>query len=308
MTRRPFFVHLLLILFLTQCTKLHPTIPTDTPAHIKTLDNVDVALVLGGGGSKGIAHIGAIAVLEENHIPIDLIVGSSAGSEVGALYADSRDITKVKSLLFKAKREELLDFSILDALTMFHNLTAPVRGQAYESFISKNLSAKTFSSLKIPLVVVTVDSQTGQKFIINNGLIAPAIRASSAIPPIIAPVSLHGRILFDGGILEPVPVATAKKYHPKLTIAIDISNHPPKTKPANVLELTYRAVWLSYYQLSRMQAGLADIDIHPDLSGHGTFEDDKKDELYQLGRKAALEALPQLMYKLKTLGIKLREH
>lgn len=299
--KKKFTLYIIIIIFLTQCSLIKPR-PRDFDTPVTKIKDVKVALVLGGGGSKGFAHVGAISVLEENNIPIDLIVGTSAGSAVGAFYSDSKDIKKTKEILFKAKSTQLLDFSLAESLKMFSSLSSPVIGQSYENFIFDNLTAKSFHQLKIPLVVVTVDAVTGEKFTIKDGPIAPAIRASSAIPPIISSVKLYGRTLIDGGVLEPVPVATAKKFKPKLIIAIDINNLPPKTIPRNVIELTYRALWLSYYKLSRMQAAQADIDIHPDLNGHGTFEDNRKEELYQLGRKAALQAIPQIKYKLKEMS------
>ena len=293
--------NILIIILLTQCSIVKKRTTLPEPTNLSKIERPKVALVLGGGGSKGFAHLGAIEVLEKNNIPIDLIVGTSAGSAVGALYADSKDIKKVKQILYKASNKQLLDFSFFETLKMLSGLSAPVIGQAYEDFINDNLTAKEFHKLKIPLVVVTVDALTGSKYLLKDGLIAPAVRASSAIPPIIAPVKLYGRTLIDGGILEPVPVATAKKYKPQIIIAVDINNLPPQEMPKNSIELTYRALWFSYYQLSRMQASLADIDIHPNLTGHGTFEDHRKDELYELGKKAAEQAMPQILYKLKNL-------
>lgn len=297
---------LLTIVFLFSCSsKQRPSeliVPDDKPASQK-LKNIEVALVLGGGGSRGIAHAGVIEVLEENNIPIDIIVGSSAGSAVGAIYADTKNSKETKNILFRAKTNEILDFSIIDFLSMLHTTKTPVVGQAYENFIFENLKAKTFDQLKIPLAVVTVDTITGQKFIIDSGPIAPAVRASSAIPPIIAPVKLYGKLLFDGGILEPVPVDTAKNYSPKITIAVDISTLPPKTEAVNALDLTYRALWFSYFKLARTQSRTADIDIYIDLDGHGTFEDNRKEELYQAGRKAALEMIPVIKAKLNKITL-----
>lgn len=306
-TKIRFILHLFIILSLTQCSHAKRRAELIIPNKLESkvvIPDIRVALVLGGGGSRGISHIGVIKVLEENNIPIDLIVGTSAGSAVGALYSDNKDAQKTKDILFSAKKSELLDFSFLDSLIMFNNLSTPIRGQAYENFIFDNLEAKNFSELKIPLVIVTVDVERGEKFIIKDGPIAPAVRASSAVPPIIAPVLLYDRTLIDGGVIEPVPVATAKLYKPKLIIAIDINNLPSKTMPSNVLDLAYRSLWLSYYQLSREQAKHADFDIHPNLLGHGTFEDDRKEELYELGRSAALEVLPMIKKKLKQLKIK----
>ncbi len=293
-----------IIIFLSHCHQAKPKLPFSEPKNISKIENIDVALVLGGGGSKGFAHLGAIEVLEEYNIPIDLIVGTSAGSAVGAFYADNKDIKKTKNILFKAKSDQLLDFSLMSTLQMLTSVSSFVTGQAYEDFIAKNLTAKNFHELKIPLVVVTVDEETGMKYTIKDGPIAPAVRASSAIPPIFSPVKIYGRTLIDGGIVEPVPVETAKHYKPKLIIAIDINNLPETQKSNNMLELTYRALWFSYYKLSRIQSSQADIDIHPNLNGHGTFEDDKKDELYLLGKKAAIQALPQIIYNLKKLNIR----
>lgn len=296
---------ILIVFSLVQCSIASKRTTLPEPTNLSKIENPRVALVLGGGGSKGFAHIGVIEVIEKHNIPIDLIVGTSAGSAVGALYADSKDIAKVKQILFKANNKQLLDFSFFETLKMLSGLSTPVLGQAYEDFINDNLSAKEFHSLKIPLVVVSVDALTGSKYLIKDGKVAPAVRASSAIPPIIAPVKIYGRTLIDGGVLEPVPVATAKKYKPQIIIAVDINNLPPQEMPKNSIELTYRALWFSYYQLSRMQSALADIDIHPNLNGHGTFEDHRKDELYLLGKKAAEQAMPQILYKLRSLGISL---
>lgn len=303
-------IYISLIFLLTNCAHKKSrdgiVIPKSIESNIE-LKDINVALVLGGGGSKGFAHLGAIEILEKNNIPIDLIVGSSIGSAVGALYADNQDFKKTKNILFSAQRNDLLDFSLIDSIRTLNGLSGTITGQSYENFIFNNLTAKNFSELKIPLIAVTVDATTGEKFLIARGPIAPAIRASSAIPFLISPVSIYGKTLIDGGIVEPVPVATAKLFNPKIIIAIDINNLPKKIKPSNSIELAYRSFWISYYQLSRLQSKMADIDIHPELSGHGTFEDHKKEELYELGKRAALIALPELKKKLKEINIKTNE-
>ncbi|MEK6734789.1 MAG: ATP-binding cassette domain-containing protein, partial [Pseudomonadota bacterium] len=141
-------------------------------------------------------------------------------------------------------------------------------------------------------------------FCINEGCLAGLVGPSGCGKTTIINLVLRlydlsgGKILIDGGVLEPVPVQTALKYKPDIIIAIDINNLPNKNKPKNMLELSYKALWLAYYQLSRSQAALADIDIHPDLTGHGTFEDNNKEELYRLGREAALKELPKIKDKL----------
>jgi NTE family protein len=284
------------------------TIYQDTAgqAPAKELSNIKIALVLGGGGSKGIAHIGAIEALVENNIPIDLIVGTSAGSAMGAFYADGQSIEEIKQKLMPASKWDVLDPSFSQAMQMFSNPTGILRGRAMKKFIEQNIKAKNLEDLKIPLVVVSADIDTGELYLIRTGLVSAAVNASSAIPGIFAPVKIYNKTLVDGGIIEPVPVRVAKIYQPKMIIAIDITSPAPPTKIYNAFELVYKANWIAYYQLARMQSKLADIDIHPELAGHGIFEDNKKQELFDAGKKAALQQIPSILKKMKELGITIK--
>ncbi|MBA8666548.1 patatin-like phospholipase family protein [Holosporaceae bacterium 'Namur'] len=299
---------LLLVLLPSACTqtKLFVQAPKEPP-YTPPLKNVNVALVLGGGGSKGIAHLGVLKVFEENNIPIDLIVGCSVGSAVGALYADNPNAEEIKNKLINIKREELLDPSIGDSLQMLVTLKGPIRGYYYQKFLAKNLNTKNIESLKIPFVAVTTDIGTNNLFAIRTGPIVPAVHASSAIPPLFTPVRIYGRTLVDGGVKAPVPVKVAKQYGSKIIIAVDISAPPPKDELGNMLDLTYRAFWIFYYELSRLQAKKADIEIHPNMDGYGTFDDgSKNEELYQAGMDAANKSICDIKRKLEELGIPLK--
>jgi len=296
----------LITIILNGCATLNPFIPTPAlPPKPEPIKHVDVALVLGGGGSKAIAHVGALSVLTDNLIPIDMIVGTSAGSAIGAMYADNPNPELIRQKMIKLNKWEILDPSFVDSAQMLTALKGPIRGELFEKYLYENIEAKLIEQLKIPLVIVTVDILNNEVYLIRSGPIAPAIHASSAIPPIFTPVNLYGRTLVDGGVLHPVPVKIAKQFNPKLIIAIDIGTKAPKEPLRNMIDLTYRSIWLYYYELSRMQSALADIDIHPILDGHGTFEDHKKEDLYNEGKKAALAALPKIRHKLRELGIPL---
>ncbi len=110
--------------------------------------------------------------------------------------------------------------------------------------------------------------------LLRSGPIAPAVHASAALPPFFSPVRIYRQTLIDGGVLAPVPVQVAKLYKPKVIIAVDISTPPSRERSKNTFELLYRALHMSYYELSRMQSTRADITIQPDLVGYGTFEDE----------------------------------
>lgn len=292
--------------FLTGCQqKIHPIIMVpDVQPEPKAIRNIDVALVLGAGGSRSLAHLGVIEVLEENHIPINLIVGSSAGSLIGVLYADTLNAQKLKEKVLFLKRDDLIDLSFRGFVGTPLTLTGPIPGLRLQKFLVDNLSAKKFEDLKIPVIAVATNMDTNCIELIQAGPIAPAINASSALPPFFAPVSLYGHTLVDGGVIAPVPVQIAKSFHPKIVIAVDIGTPPPFHTLGNAFELLNRALHISFYELSLMQSKLADVVIHPDMIGYGTFDDNFNFAMYEAGRVAAFKALPLIKKKLKSHAIK----
>lgn len=285
-------------------TTLGLNVPPNIPQEPE-FKNIDVALVLGGGGAKGLAHVGVLEILEEENIPINLIVGTSAGAGVGAIYASYVNAAMVKKMLLNLGKWDLLDFSIYSLCRMAVEASGPISGYTFEKFFIENLPEKNIEDLNIPFAAVAVDIETSQPFIIKSGPIAPAVHASAAIPPFFSPVRLYGRTLVDGGVALPVPVAIAKEFKPKLIIAVDISAPPTKGELTGCFELTYRSLEISYYQLSRRQSQEADIDIHPNLEGFGLFDDDKNEEIYNRGIEAAKKAIPAIKRKLAELNIPL---
>ncbi len=273
----------------------------------RPIENVGVALVLGAGGSRGLAHLGVIEVLEREGIPIDLIVGSSAGSLIGALYADCPNSAKVKEKVICLKKKDLLDLSISAIFQGLVRLTGPIQGNALEKFVVERVQADWFEQLKIPLIAVATNVDNNHIALLRSGPIAPAVHASSALPPFFSPVRLYNQILIDGGVIAPVPVQVAKLFNPKLIIAVDISTPPSRAKLSNALQLLYRSMHITFYELSRMQSTRADITIHPMLMGYGTFEDQYNIQLYEKGKEAAEEAIDSIKEELKRRGIETRK-
>lgn len=267
--------------------------PTVLPPA-QALSNVKVALVLSGGGARGLAHAGVIEVLEEHGIPIDLIVGSSAGSIIGALYADEPNAEILREKIIALNKWDFIDLNWSSGLRMFWQLRGPVEGNALRSFLQKNMQAEHFHDLKIPLAVVTTDIHRGEAFVIRSGPLVPAIHASSAVPMVFSPVHIYQRTLVDGGVSSPVPVEVAKQFHPKVIIAVDIGTNPDYGPVKNAYQLGMRSLHISYFKLSYWQNLQADIVIHPAVDRFGMFDDHANEHLYEAGREAALAALPQL--------------
>lgn len=305
------FSTLILSILLIGCTHVpvHTTlgivIPEVPPAEVAG-KNIQVALVLGGGGARGLAHIGVLEILEKEGIPIDLIVGTSAGAAVGALYSSFMDVQTVKSKLLSLNKWDLLDLSMCSMFKMFYEASGPISGYAMEKFLQENIPHSQIEELNIPFAAVAIDIEASEPFVIKSGPIAPAVHASAAIPPFFAPVKLYGRTLVDGGVALPVPVVVAREYNPKLIIAVNISAPPEKGCLKGSVDLSYRSLAVSYYVLSNMQAESADIVIHPELDGFGLFDDSNKEEIYQRGLQAAQAAIPAIKEKLFSLKIPLK--
>ncbi|MGV2432041.1 MAG UNVERIFIED_CONTAM: patatin-like phospholipase family protein [Rickettsiaceae bacterium] len=263
-----------------------PTVPIDK--------DIRVALVLSGGGARAIAHLGVLEVLEENKIPVDLIIATSGGSIVGALYADNPNAIALKSIVRKMDIKDFVDFSILSNANM-HSLTSSFAdGSNGEKFLLKNMRAKDFKDLKMPFIAVATDIESGQTIGINNGPVAPAVRASYSIPGLFPPVQIFGMTLVDGGVTAPLGVDIAKKSNAKMIIAVDVTLPVEEHLPTNVVGLVLRSLSLNYHVLNDLLGKQSDILIKPQIRRIGMFDAHKKDELFELGRQAALKKLPEI--------------
>lgn len=279
----------LVFLCFSGCTALTTPPPAETQLTEFKLDKpVRVALVLGGGGSKGIAHLGAIQELEKAGIRPDLIVGCSAGAIVGAFYADEPNLAHAEQLFLKLKRSDLLDTSFLGGRF------GPVTGKKLQAFMQKNLKAQSFQDLKIPLIVVATDLLKGDTVELSQGEISSAINASCALPGLFKPVVLHNKYLIDGGVSSPLPIEIAKKYGAELVIAIDVSEELPSSQPSHLFGIAKRGIEISYRKLIAHSLEKADIAIKMSFQDIGMLSEHLNQEMYEHGRLQARNALPDI--------------
>jgi NTE family protein len=250
-----------------------------------------VALVLGGGGARGIAHIGVLKVLQQEHIPIDLIVGTSAGSIVGSLYAADPNADRVQNIVMKTGITGILDVS--------PSWRGPVSGYALQNFLLRYIRVRNFNQLQIPFVAVTTDLESGRVIPIGSGPIAPAVNASAALPPVFQPVYLYGHYLVDGGICDLVPVDIALTYHPKIIIAVDVTSDLPRTMPTTIVGVFNRSYTILDTRTANYSMRGANIKLHPNVGQTGVFQSSNKADLIHAGEIAARKALPQICALLK---------
>lgn len=287
------FFFIFCISFLTGCGCPQHYNPSYTPPPLPDCPVVSkpvrLALVLGGGGSKGIAHVGVIEELKQANIPIDLVVGCSAGSIIGAIYCDDPSTEDLKSTFLKLKISRLVDFDIWNCK---YGLC---QGRSLRRFLDEHLEADFFDELKIPFYLVATDLFSSELVVIGGGPIVPAVEASCSIPFIFVPVSLHGRALVDGGMIDPVPVRVARDLDADVIVAVDLRYVLPPTFPSNLFAVTMRSLEIMLLWQSEECVHDADVIIRPKLGNIGTFTDDQNEHIYQAGRAAAREALPQIL-------------
>ncbi len=255
-----------------------PPTPPPKPATI--------ALVLGAGAAKGFAHIGVLKVFEANKIPIHMIVGTSAGSFVGSLYAYGYDGFQLQSLALTVQRGDIIDFVLPD--------NGFIKGERLAEFIDKTLKNTPLEKLKIPFYAVATDLQNGQEVVFGKGDTGSAVRASCSVPGIFRPVQIGNRLYVDGGVVSPVAVDVAKRYGADIVIAVDITSDVGNTKPETTMETILQSINIMYSKLASMQTGKADIVVKPKVGHIGSSDFFKRHEAILEGEKAATEAMPKV--------------
>lgn len=176
-----------------------------------------IGLALGGGGARGYAHLGVIKALQEANIPVDVIAGTSMGALIGAVYATESRVDRAEDIATNIQWRQLLRLA---------DLTIPTRGviagNRVEKYFNTLIMEKEFYQLEKKLVVVATDIMTGETVHIKSGQVAPALRASTALPGIFCPIELDGRLLVDGTLTTPVPVEVAMEAGAELIVAVDV--------------------------------------------------------------------------------------
>lgn len=269
----------------------HQYIPKEEPDPLPSFclpEKICVALVLGGGGVRGIAHVGVLEELEEAGIPIDLIVGCSAGSIVGALYANNPDAKAIKSTVASIRANAILDIDLL------HCRFGLSQARSLRRILRQDLCCTTFEDLTIPLVIVASDLHTAELVPIGSGNLLKAVQASCAIPFLFVPCELFGRVLVDGGVINPVPVKVARDLGAHVIIAVDLCELMPKTFPTNLFGVAERGIEIAFMWQNEACAHGADVIIRPSTCGAGTFDDSMKWKVYEAGKRAARKQIPKI--------------
>jgi NTE family protein len=250
-------------------------------------------LALGGGAARGFAHIGVIQVLEEQGIHPDLVVGTSAGSLVAALYASGKSGVEMGSLAQTMDESGLTDWSFPGR--------GLIRGEALARYVRAQTAGLTIEQMKLPLGIVATDLADGQPILFQRGDVGVAVRASSAVPAVFQPVKIGTREYVDGGLVAPVPVRFARQMGAELVIAVDISSPPDGNGTGDALRMLLQTFAIMGRSINRVELKDADVVMRPVLAGVSSADFTARIKAIQSGREAALAVLPLLHQRIAAL-------
>jgi len=253
-----------------------------------------IGLALGGGAARGFAHIGVIQVLEENGIQPDLVVGTSAGSLVAALYASGKGGTSLAQLADGMDETVFTDWSFPGR--------GLLRGEALAKYVRDNTAGRTIEQMHLPLGIVATDLDSGQAILFQRGDPGTAVRASSAVPAVFLPVRIGLREYVDGGLVSPVPVRFARQMGAELIIAVDISAAPEGNATGDPMRMLLQTFAIMGRSINSFELREADVVLRPKLPGVSGADFTARKRAIQAGRDAALAALPQLRAKIAALS------
>lgn len=246
-----------------------------------------IAFVLGSGGARGYAHIGAIEVLEQAGIHPDFIVGTSAGSIVGSIYASGKPAIELRNIALNMKANDVREIK-LDMKGFFD-------GKKVEDYVNLQVDQTPLEAMKIPMFVVATQLKQGKKVVFNYGNTGQAVRASVSIPSMFIPTTIESLEYVDGGLVSPVPVDVARELGADIIIAVDILAQPEHTETTNVWGLFNQNINIMQNRLAHEELKHADIVIQPDLREKGHIFDVRGREItMQAGADATLAKLNEI--------------
>ncbi len=252
--------------------------------------------MLGAGAARGFAHVGVIRAFEQERLPIDLIVGTSVGSLIGAVYAAERNSFDLEWTAFGLEREHLFDYGVLTAMRGM----GAAKGDKLEEFVRAKVKPRNIEELKLPFAAVATDLNWGGPVVLDRGSVARAVRASSAIPGIFQPVMIDGKLLVDGAVVDPIAIDVARRKGADLVVAVDIGEDVGNTQITNLLDVTYQAVNIMSAEIASHARRGADVLITPAVGKVGMLDFTQKKRCIELGLEAGRAAAPAIRKAIET--------
>jgi len=246
-----------------------------------------IGLALGGGFARGFAHLGVLQVLEQNHIPISHIAGTSVGSILGAAYASGAPLDRIIETCRTLRFRDIARWRVSRlGLASNHRLA---------TLIERVFESRDFEDLRIPLAVVATDLSSGEPVVFTQGNLVDAIRASCAFPGLFEPVEIGTRCLADGGLVAPVPTHAARELGAGIVVGVSVGMQDGhRGAPTNIFQVVSRAVNAAQKHQLELWERDADLVLRPDVQSLAWDDFDRADEAIAAGAAAARRALQRI--------------
>jgi NTE family protein len=254
-----------------------------------------IGLALGGGAARGFAHIGVIKALESQGIVADIVVGTSAGSLVGALYAAGNDGFALNRLALDMDEATISDWSV----PFFSSATGVLKGEGLQNYVNKAVHNTPIEHLKRPFGAVATDLNSGLPILFRRGNTGLAVRASSAVPGVFQPVKIGAHSYVDGGLVSPVPVRFAREMGADFVIAVNISARPDAQAATSSVEVLLQTFSIMGQSINRQELKEADVVIQPSLGAMKGSDFGSRNVAILAGEQAAAAVMAELKQKLK---------
>ena len=263
-----------------------PVAPAVPPAPPPPPKPPRIGLALGGGAARGFAHIGVIQALEECAIRPDLVVGTSAGSLVAALYASGKGGVELAKLADAMDETAFADWSFPGR--------GLIRGDALARWVREQTGGRNIEQMKLPLGIVATDLDSGEAILFRRGDAGLAVRASSAVPAVFQPVKIGSREYVDGGLVAPVPVRFARQMGAEVVIAVDISAGTEGNATGDAMRMLLQTFAIMGRSINALELREADVVLRPRLAGFASSDFSQRKRSIQAGREAMLAQLGEL--------------
>ena len=295
--RFPRILFLGAVLLQAGCTLISPSRSDPAAAIVapaKTVAPVKVALVLGGGAARGFAHIGVIKALESQGIVPDMVVGTSAGSLVGALYAAGNNGFALHKMALEMDEAAISDWSV----PFFAKSSGVLKGDGLQNYVNKSVRNLSIEKMKIPFAAVATDLNSGLPVLFQRGNTGLAVRASSAVPGLFQPVKIGEHMYVDGGLVAPVPVRFAREMGADFIIAVNISVQPDVQLASSSIDVLLQTFAIMGQSINRYELKDADIVIRPGLGMMKGNDFNGRNLAVLAGEQAAMALMPEIKRKL----------
>jgi NTE family protein len=251
-----------------------------------------LGLALGGGGARGLAHIGVLKVLEEEGLAAEFVAGTSVGSLIGALYCCGYTWRQLHELARSTNWHDLVNFEV--------PRLGLVDARKLERLVGRLAGGRAIEELPVPFRAVAVDITAGEEVVLAEGPVSRAVRASSSIPGIFEPTPWEGRLLVDGGLLDNVPSTVVRDMGAEVVLAVNLSGERAKSRPPeNILDVMIYSLEVLIHGQGLKGTAAADVPVVPDLEGFSYRNLGRLEEMVERGEQAMREALPALRRRLQ---------